>query len=130
MRFVLKANLALPLATYPLKQLDLQHQLARPALREAETLIRERLASTVGMGLAPATLRLGTGAAVQVDAVSADRAVLAEIFAHQGPLKGGQRRKIAADALRLITLGRDRPGTRLILALADEQAGEHARGDG
>ena len=36
--------------------------------------------------------------------MSDDESVLVEVFAHQGQLKGGRRHKIAADALKLITL--------------------------
>lgn len=96
----------------------------------AEALIREKLARQLGKRLASKMLRLGGEAAVQVDAVALDESVLAEIFAHQGPLKGGQRRKIASDALKLITLGRDRPDAQLILAFADEQVAAYACGDG
>lgn len=71
-----------------------------------------------------------TGAAVQVDGVADDESVLVEIFAHQGKLKGGQQRKVALDALKLITLGRSRPGTQLILAFADDEAAAYARGNG
>jgi hypothetical protein len=37
------------------------------------------------------------GASVDVDGVAEDGSVLVEVFAHQGPLKGGRRHKIATD---------------------------------
>ncbi len=98
--------------------------------REAEALIRDRAATLVGKSLASATVTFDTGAAVQVDGVADDESVLVEIFAHQGKLKGGQQRKVALDALKLITLGRSRPGTQLILAFADDEAAAYARGNG
>jgi hypothetical protein len=90
------------------------------AQRDAEPLILVALGIKLGVVLAPKRLDLPGGAQCDVDGVSADEMVLVEVFAHQGPLKGGQRGKIARDALKLITLGQDRPGARLIIALTDE----------
>ena len=90
--------------------------------QQAEPLIREKVADYVRKPLAAATLKLDNGAPVQVDGVSADESVLVEIFAHQGVLKGGQRHKVATDALKLSTLGRSRPDASLILAFADSAA--------
>jgi len=67
-------------------------------------------------------LRLGGGSRVDVDGVSEDESVLVEIFAHQGRLRGGQYGKVARDALKLITLARTRPGSKLVLAFTDEDA--------
>ena len=60
-----------------------------------------------------------SGAYCDVDGVSADERVLVEAFARQSKLKGGQRGKIARDALKLLTLREHRPAARLIIALAD-----------
>ena len=94
--------------------------------REAEALIRQRVADAVGKPLAPARVKLDSGASVEVDAMAPDGSVFGEIFARQGALKGGQRHKVAADALKLITLGRTRPSAELFLAFADEQAAAYA----
>jgi hypothetical protein len=102
------------------------HQSDSSAQRNAEPLIRGKVAEHVGKSLSPATLGLDGGALVQVDGAADDESVLVEIFAHQGPLKGGQRHKVAQDALKLITLGRSRPGAQLILAFADEGAAAYA----
>ena len=51
--------------------------------------------------------------------MSEDDSLFAEAFAHQGTWLGGQRAKVARDALKLITLGRAHPKARLILAFAD-----------
>jgi hypothetical protein len=96
----------------------------------AEAVIREKLADLVGKPLAPATVTFDTGAPVQVDAVAADESVLAEIFARQGKLKGGQQKKVALDAFKLVTLARSRPQAQLILAFADDAAAAYARGAG
>jgi hypothetical protein len=102
------------------------HQSDSSAQREAEPLIRRKVAEHVGKALSPAKLELEGGNLVHVDGASSDETVLVEIFAHQGPLKGGQRHKVAQDALKLITLGRSRPDAQLILAFADEDAASYA----
>ncbi len=63
---------------------------------------------------------------MQVDAASPDDRVLAEIFARQGTLKGGQQKKVAIDTLKLITVREERPGTDLVLCFADESAAAYA----
>jgi hypothetical protein len=90
------------------------------AQRRAEGLILEAVAREVGISLSPRRLELVSGAVVDVDGVAEDESVFVEIFAHQGQLKGGQRHKIAGDALKLITIGRERtPRPTLILAFGD-----------
>lgn len=59
---------------------------------------------------------------VPVDAASSDNRVLAEIFARQGTLKGGQQKKVAIDTLKLITVRAEHPDTRLVLCFADKAA--------
>jgi hypothetical protein len=95
--------------------------------REAEPLILAGVSTIVGKELAPRTLCLESGAPVEVDGADANESVLVEIFAHQGPLKGGQKKKVSQDALKLITLRRNRPQAQLILAFADEQAAVYAK---
>ena len=57
--------------------------------------------------------------------------MIAEIFARQGQLKGGQQKKVAIDALKLrITLRRVHQDARLILAFADEAASRDATAGG
>jgi hypothetical protein len=64
--------------------------------REAEALIRDKVATVVGTDLSPATVTFDTGARVKVDGVAADESVLVEIFARQGKLKGGQHTRAKA----------------------------------
>jgi hypothetical protein len=104
-------------------QSDLSVQLA------AEAKILELLQITFGPGLNPDTVPLDGTASVQVDAVSPNRTVFIEIFAHQGQLKGGQKRKIALDALKLITIGREYPDAELVIALADDAAAASLKSD-
>jgi hypothetical protein len=86
----------------------------------AEAEMRAALQDTFGPGLKPDTVLLDDTTPVKVDAVSPNRTVFIEIFAHQGLLKGGQRHKVAADALKLITIGREHLDAQLVMALVDE----------
>jgi hypothetical protein len=88
----------------------------------AEAEIRAALQDTFGPGLKPDTVLLDDTTPVKVDAVSPNRTVFIEIFAHQGLLKGGQRHKVATDALKLITIGREHLDAQLVMALVDETA--------
>jgi hypothetical protein len=90
--------------------------------RTAEPLILAGVSKIVGVELAPRSLRLDGGARVDVDGVAPDESVFVEVFAHQGRLKGAQFHKVARDALKLITLGRSRAGSKLIIAFGDPDA--------
>ncbi len=102
------------------------HQSDSKEQRSAKTLILAKVANHIGCVLAPARVTFDTGTPVQVDGVASDESVFVEIYARQGTLKGGQKKKVAQDALKLITLQRSRPGARLIIAFADEGAARHA----
>ena len=95
----------------------------------AEAVIRDLLAQELGVTLEPTPLKLEGGPTVKVDAAAPDNTVIAEIFARQGQLKGGQQ-KVAIDALKLITLRRVHHDARLILAFADEAASRYATAGG
>ena len=98
--------------------------------RRAEEVIRGLLSQRIGVPLAARTIKLAAGAPVQVDAASDDGKVLAEIFARQGPLKGGQQKKVAIDTLKLITVHREQPAERLVICFADREASAYATGGG
>jgi len=98
--------------------------------REAEALIRALVEARLGQQLPSTKVILDNGGDVQVDGVAADESAFVEIFAHQGRLKGGQQRKVASDALKLITLSRSRPHAKLYLAFADDEAAAYAKGGG
>jgi hypothetical protein len=91
-------------------------------------LIRAAVAEHVGKGLRPRTLTWPGSARVDVDGVAEDNSVFVEIFAHQGALKGGQRHKVAGDVLKLITLTREYPGARMIIAFGDDVAARAVSG--
>jgi hypothetical protein len=98
--------------------------------RRAEAVIRELLSERLGVPLTPRTIKLQAGAPVQVDAASVDGTVLAEIFARQGALKGGQQKKVAIDTLKLITIHREQPAKQLVICFADKEAAAYATGGG
>ncbi len=88
----------------------------------AEAVILTEVGRALGCELSPGAVELADGVIVRIDGVSSDGLTLVEAFAHQGPLKGGQRGKIARDTLKLITVRRVRPDARAVLAFADEKA--------
>jgi len=96
--------------------------------RQAEPLILEQVAAYVGKPLTKRTITLPHGGRVEVDGVADDDSVFVEVFAHVGALKGSQRHKPAVDALKLITLARQHPQARLIIAFADAAAARYLTG--
>lgn len=69
---------------------------------------------------------------VDVDAVSDDNLMFAEIFARVGKLKPGQRKKVAQDVLKLVTLLRDParfPGATAHLVFIDNDARQSISND-
>ena len=48
--------------------------------------------------------------------------MFSEVFAHVGPMKGGQKRQVALDTLKLVTLERIHPHAHLVLVFCDELA--------
>ncbi len=104
------------------------HQSDSLEQRTAEPLILAGVSKIVGVDLAPRSLRLERGARADVDGAAADESVLVEIFAHQGRLKGAQFHKVARDALKLITLGRSRPASKLLIAFGDPNAAASVTG--
>ena len=104
----------------------MRHQSDSSVQLDAQAVISRKLEERVGKRIRETTVALGGGAQVRVDGVDPEETVFVEIFAHQGALKGGQKHKVATDALKLITIGRTRPDAELILAFADEDAAAFA----
>ena len=92
------------------------------AQRAAEPLIVEAVAAFVGVDLRAETIDLGDGVKVQIDGASADRSVLVEAFAHVGPLRSGQIRKLTTDAFKLVWAGGRLGARRLVIAVIDSDA--------
>jgi hypothetical protein len=74
-------------------------------------------------GSGPRRLAVPSGERVEVDGADADRSVLVECWAHQGPPKSAQRHKVLADAFKLTWVSTTMyPKPRLILCLSDPLA--------
>jgi hypothetical protein len=65
--------------------------------RDAERVMPDLLSQQLGRKLNPAKLAVPSGERVEVDGADADRSILAECWAHQGPPKSAQ----LADAFKL-----------------------------
>jgi len=91
--------------------------------RHAEAVLLAALSASIGVPLVPARIHLPDGTYVECDGVSDDPSVIAEVWAHQGQVRGAQVKKVLADALKLLhvseSLGK---GHRKILCFSDEQA--------
>lgn len=94
----------------------------------AEATILAVLGEALGVPLAQGTTFPVGAARVHPDGVAPDGSVFVEVFAHIGPLKGGQRHKVSTDALKLLAIRETRPEARLILAFADEAAAASVSG--
>jgi hypothetical protein len=91
--------------------------------RAAERLMLDVLGEALGLRLEPTTIRVASGARVEVDGASPDLDVLVECWAHQGPPKSAQRHKVLADAFKLTRVGQTRyPRPQLMLCLSDAEA--------
>jgi hypothetical protein len=91
--------------------------------RDAERVMLDLLSQQLGHELNPATLTAPSGERVEVDGANADRSILAECWAHQGPPKSAQRHKVLADAFKLTWISSTLdPKPRLILCLSDPLA--------
>lgn len=92
-------------------------------------MIVEAAASVTGHGpLAHARVALEGGTYVDVDGVSADRAVFVEAYARQGTLKGAQIKKISQDILKLAMIRRLHPDAQTVMEFASEEARDSIRG--
>lgn len=98
--------------------------------RAAEPLMLQRLGDRLGRTLMPASITSKDGATVRIDGVSPDRDVLAECWAHQGPAKPAQQKKLVVDAVKLHWIAGELPKRpeRLILCVSDPAAVRHLQG--
>jgi hypothetical protein len=88
----------------------------------AEPLMIAAVSEAIDVPLAKQRITFTNGSWCEVDGVSADGKVLAEAFAHQGQMIGGQLRKVSEDAFKLVTIAKDRNDMRLIVAFGDHEA--------
>lgn len=67
-------------------------------------------------------INLPGGSLAEIDGATDDMSVFVQVFARQGPLPGGQKRKLALDVLKLITLRKHHREAKLYLAFSSESA--------
>jgi hypothetical protein len=93
---------------------------------EAEVAIRELLKKHHGP-LRPAQWPIDDEITVNIDAVSDDNSIFIEIFARQGNLLDGQKKKLAKDILKLALIGVHDgiKNRRLIIAHANPAISKH-----
>lgn len=94
------------------------------AQRDAESLMIAAVAATLGVELHP-TVISDRDAKVQIDGATSDLSVLVEAYAHIGPLRGAQPKKLATDAFKLSWIGPKVGATTLVLAVLDEAAANY-----
>jgi hypothetical protein len=93
--------------------------------RSAETFALEAVGKKLGVELLPRRLQLPDGSCVEIDGgTEGPPPVLAEVYAHQGRLKGGQFHKLLADAFKPASCSCSPTPTRLV---AYEAAGGRRR---
>src|SRR6478672_13775450 len=96
------------------------------AQRDAESLMIAAVAANLGVELHP-TVISDRDAKVQIDGATSDLSVLVEAYAHNGPLRGAQSKKLATDAFKLSWIGPRVGATTLILAVLDDAAANYLR---
>ena len=102
--------------------------------QQAEGIVRELLSNRLGVTLEKRRFAPPEGNHLEVDAASEEPLILAEIWAHQGKLKGAQPSKVMTDAMKLVFarsfLTKDnRTDCRLVLCFADDSAADHFKGN-
>lgn len=97
--------------------------------RSAEAEMLVAFGARLGVVLVGKTYPIPGGAKLQIDGVCDQPPILCEVCAHHGSSKPGQRRKIIADAFKLVyadkVLGTN---ARKVILLADEDAAAGFRG--
>lgn len=92
--------------------------------RAAETFALEAIGKKLGVELLPRKLQLPDGSCMDIDGgTDGPPPVLAEVYAHQGRLKGGQPHKLMSDAFKLVAARKlSLPTARVLLVLTDDDA--------
>jgi hypothetical protein len=97
----------------------------------AETYALEAIGKKLGVELLARRLRLPDGSCVEIDgATDGSPPILAEVYAHQGRLKGSQPDKLLADAFKLVSarkLAFPCEHARVLLVLTDDDAARSLR---
>jgi hypothetical protein len=91
--------------------------------REAEPVVLEALSTRLRVRLVPKRVSLPDGAWCEIFGFSEEPPILAEVCVHQGPLKGGQKRKLMADVFKMLFVEKTlRRECRKVMVLADTEA--------
>jgi len=89
----------------------------------AEAFMRDLLNRRLDLSLQPQSFKLNRRAQVQLDGFDEKKRTLCEVYAHIGPLKGGQPDKVAGDILKMLLVEKYLGGCwRKIYCFADEIA--------
>jgi hypothetical protein len=107
---------------------DIPHPSNSDAQVAAEWAILHKLGIVIDVALDQGTSVPVGDSVVKPDGAAMDNSVFVEVFAHIGPLKGGQKHKVSTDALKLLAIRDVHPKARLILAFADEDAARSVSG--
>jgi hypothetical protein len=107
---------------------DAPHPSNSDAQVAAEWAILHKLGIVIDVALNQGTSVPVGDSVVKPDGAAMDNSVFVEVFAHIGPLKGGQKHKVSTDALKLLAIRDVHPKSRLILAFADEDAARSVSG--
>lgn len=104
------------------------HPSSSEAQSKAEATILDALGKALGVPLSQGAEVPVGDSRVCPDGVDANATIFVEVLAHIGRLRGGQKHKVATDALKLLAIRDAHPTARLILAFADRGAAESIRG--
>ena len=78
------------------------HPSSSRAQQRAEAELVASVGDSIGVTLAPASLRIGSDATIQVDGYSEASRVMCEAYARIGHLKAGHKRKLTTDLFKLV----------------------------
>ena len=78
------------------------HPSSSRAQQLAEVELVESVSDSIGVTLAPASLRIGSDATIQVDGYSETGRVICEAYVRMGQLKAGHKRKLTTDLFKLV----------------------------
>ena len=99
--------------------------------RTAESYALKAIGTKLGVDLVPRKIQLPDGSYMDIDGgADGPPAVLAEVYAHQGRLKGSQPDKLLADAFKLVAARKlvfPCGHARVMLVLTDEDAARGLR---
>jgi hypothetical protein len=105
----------------------MRHPSDSQAQRDAEAFVLGELSRQEGVIVAPASVRLGDGPAVDVDGFNEAHRLVCEVYAHIGRTRGGQNHKIAHDILKLWAIEQFcGGGWRKLLCFVDAEARQAA----